>query len=321
MKNYLTINDIDSLPSWVDEAIALKKDPYQFKEMGKHKTICLLFFNNSLRTRLSTQKAAMHMGMEVMVMNFGSEGWALEYEDGTVMDQGNSEHIKEAAKVVSQYCDIIAIRAFAKLEDRAKDEAEEVLNGFSKYASIPVVNMESSIAHPLQALADAITIAENNTKPKPKVVLSWAPHPKALPHAVANSFVEMIQKQDIEFTITHPKGYELNPSITKGCDIEYDQNKALEGADFVYVKSWSSYSNYGKVLLQDSSWMMTKAKLGNAKFMHCLPVRRNVVVEDTVLDAGQSLVLEQANNRTFAAQIVLKKILEHSNVSSPKGKE
>ncbi|MEM7483636.1 MAG: acetylornithine carbamoyltransferase [Bacteroidota bacterium] len=321
MKNYLSINDIDSLPNWVDEAIALKKHPYQFKEMGKHKTICLLFFNNSLRTRLSTQKAAMQMGMEVMVMNFGSEGWALEFEDGTVMNQGNSEHIKEAAKVVSQYCDIIAIRAFAKLEDRTKDEAEEVLNGFTKYASIPVINMESSIAHPLQALADAITIAENNIKPKPKVVLSWAPHPKALPHAVANSFIEMIKKQHVEFTITHPKGYELNPIVTTDCNIEYDQNKALQGADFVYVKNWSSYSDYGKILSQDSNWMITQAKLGKAKFMHCLPVRRNVVVEDTVLDGGQSLVLEQANNRTFAAQIVIKKILEYSNVSSPRARE
>ncbi|UII78221.1 acetylornithine carbamoyltransferase [Flagellimonas sp. CMM7] len=310
MKHYLSINDIDSLPDWVDEAITLKKNPYQFQHLGRQKTICLLFFNNSLRTRLSTQKAAMYLGMEVMVMNFGAEGWALEYEDGTIMDQGTSEHIREAAQVVSQFCDIIAIRAFAKLEDKIKDEAEEVLTGFAKHASIPIVNMESSVAHPLQALADAITLNKHNTKLKPKVVLSWAPHPKALPHAVANSFVEMMQKQDAEFVITHPEGYELNPEITKGCQIEYDQEKALENADFVYVKNWSSYSKYGQVLRQDTDWMMTQKKLGNAKFMHCLPVRRNVVVEDAVLDGNQSLVIEQANNRIFSVQVVLKKILE-----------
>lgn len=310
MKHYLSINDIDSLPEWVDEAITLKKDPYQFQELGKQKTVCLLFFNNSLRTRLSTQKAAIHLGMEVMIMNFGSEGWALEFGDDTLMNQGTSEHIKEAARVVSQYCDIVAIRAFAGLEDKAKDEAEEVLNGFAKYASIPVVNMESSVGHPLQAFADAITLAEHNTKARPKVVLSWAPHPKALPHAVANSFVEMMKLQDAEFVITHPKGYELNHEITKGCQIEYDQKKALENADFVYVKNWSSYTDYGKVLSKDLDWTMTQEKLGKAKFMHCLPVRRNIVVEDAVLDGNQSLVLDQANNRVFSAQLVFKKLLE-----------
>lgn len=310
MKHYLSINDVDSLPIWVDEAITLKQNPYQFKNLGKQKTICLLFFNNSLRTRLSTQKAAMNLGMEVMVMNFGNEGWTLEYGDGTKMDQGTSEHIKEAAQVVSQYCDIVAIRAFAKLQDKAKDESEEVLRGFAEHASIPVVNMESSTAHPLQALADAITLKEFSPAVKPKVVLSWAPHPKALPHAVANSFVEMMKLQDAEFVITHPKRYELSTAITAGCQIEYDQNKALENADFVYVKNWSSYTEYGKVLHQDSNWMLTKEKLGRAKFMHCLPVRRNVVVADGVLDNDQSLVIEQANNRTFSAQIVLKKILE-----------
>lgn len=310
MKHYLSINDIDSLPAWVDEAITLKKDPYQFQDLGKQKTVCLLFFNNSLRTRLSTQKAAMQLGMEVMIMNFGNESWALEYGDGTVMDQGTSEHIKEAARVVSQYCDIVAIRAFAGLVDKAKDEAEEVINGFAQYASIPVVNMESSVGHPLQALADAITLAEHNAKPKPKVVLSWAPHPKALPHAVANSFVDMMKLQDADFVITHPEGYELNPDITKGCQIEYDQDKALEDADFVYVKNWSSYSDYGQVLSKDLDWTMTEQKLGKAKFMHCLPVRRNMVVDDAVLDGNQSLVVEQAHNRVFAVQLVFKKLLE-----------
>ena len=310
MKNYLSINDIDSLSTWVKEAISLKKQPRKFKELGSDKTIGLLFFNNSLRTRLSTQKAAMNLGMEVIVMNFGSEGWALEYADGTIMDQGTSEHIKEAAQVISQYCDIIAIRAFAGLVDKKMDEAEEVLNGFKKYANVPIVNMESSVGHPLQALTDAITMEEQKFKNNPKVVLSWAPHPKALPHAVANSFVQMMQKQNADFVITHPVGYELDPDITKDSKIEHDQDKALENADFVYVKNWSSYTDYGQIKSQDKTWQMTLKKLGSAKFMHCLPVRRNVVVADEVLDSKQSLVIEQANNRTFAAQLVLKKILE-----------
>ncbi|NAY92083.1 acetylornithine carbamoyltransferase [Muricauda sp. JGD-17] len=310
MKHYLTINDIDSLPKWVEEARIIKENPYHFQNLGKNKTLCLLFFNNSLRTRLSTQKAALHLGIQVMTMNFGKEGWTLEFGEGTVMNQGTSEHIKEAAHVVSQYCDILAIRAFAGLKNKEKDEAEEILNGFVKYASIPIVNMESSTAHPLQALADAITLAEHRPKSRLKVVLSWAPHPKALPHAVANSFVKMMKLQDAEFVITHPEGYELDSKITQGCQIEHNQDKALQNADFVYVKNWSSYSDYGKVFHQDASWMMTQEKLGNAQFMHCLPVRRNVVVEDTVLDGPKSLVIEQANNRTFAAQIVLKKLLE-----------
>ncbi len=311
MKNYLHISDLENLQNAVKEANALKQNPYQFKELGKQKTICLLFFNNSLRTRLSTQKAAMNLGLDTMVMNFGSEGWQLEYEDGTVMDQGKSEHIKEAAQVVSQFADIVAIRAFAGLVDKETDEAEIVLKGFQKYAGIPVVNMESSVGHPLQALADAITLEEHKTVEKPKIVLSWAPHPKALPHAVANSFVEMMKLQDAEFVITHPKGYELNPEITKDCKIVHNQEKALENANFVYVKNWSGYKDYGKVLTQDKNWMMTLEKLGKAKFMHCLPVRRNVVVEDAVLDSDQSLVVEQANNRTYSAQLVLKRILEY----------
>ncbi|WP_416382031.1 acetylornithine carbamoyltransferase [Maribacter sp. BPC-D8] len=308
--NYLSINDIDSLSTWVKEAISLKKQPKKFKALGSDKTIGLLFFNNSLRTRLSTQKAALNLGMEVIVMNFGSEGWALEYADGTIMDQGTSEHIKEAAQVISQYCDIIAIRAFAGLKDKDLDEAEEVLNGFKTYASVPIVNMESSVGHPLQALTDAITLEEHNFKNNPKVVLSWAPHPRALPHAVANSFIQMMQKQNAEFVITHPEGYELDPNITKDAKIENNQEKALENADFVYVKNWSSYTDYGQIKSQDTTWQMTLKKLGKAKFMHCLPVRRNVVVADDVLDSAQSLVIEQANNRTYAAQLVLKKILE-----------
>jgi len=310
--NYLSIKNIDNLKEWVDEAIDLKKDPLKHQNLGKNKTIGLLFFNNSLRTRLSTQKAAMNLGMDPIVMNFGSEGWALEFEDGTVMDQGKSEHVKEAAEVISQFCDVIAIRAFASLTDKGKDLAEEVLTAFAKYATVPIVNMESSVGHPLQALADAITMKEYQVSHKPKVVLSWAPHPKALPHAVANSFIEMMQKQDVDFVITHPKGYELNPEIVKDSMVEYDQEKAFENADFIYTKNWSSFNDYGKVISQDKNWMITKdkmAKTNNAKFMHCLPVRRNVVVADEVLNSENSIVIEQANNRTYSAQVVLKRIL------------
>lgn len=310
MRHFLSVDDIDNLQEWIAGARALKPAPRAHEQLGRGRTLGLLFFNNSLRTRLSTQKAANNLGMDVMVMNFGNEGWALEYQDGTVMDQGAAEHVREAARVVSQYCDVIGIRAFATLKDREKDEAEEVLKGFSRHATVPVINLESSLGHPLQALADAITLAEFNTKPKPKIVLSWAPHPKALPHAVANSFVAMMGLQQADFVITHPRGYELNPALTKGVRIEYDQKKALDGADFVYVKNWSSYSDYGQVLSRDESWMITREKLGSAKFMHCLPVRRNVIAEDAVLDGDQALILEQANNRTYAAQWVLKKILE-----------
>lgn len=313
--NYLSVNDIDDLGQWVEEGLEMKKEPLKDMGLGKHKTIGLLFFNPSLRTRLSTQKAAQNLGMKSMVMNFDKEGWALEYEDGIIMDQGKSEHIKEAAKVISQFCDIIAIRAFASLEDKSKDQAELVLNGFKKYATVPIVNMESSVGHPLQALADAITLAEHTEEigHKPKVVLSWAPHPKALPHAVANSFVQMMQKQHAEFVITHPKGYELDKEITGDSLIEYDQHIAFKNADFIYTKNWSSFEDYGKVINKDPLWMIDAdkmAKTNNAKFMHCLPVRRNVVVHDKVLDSPNSIVIEQANNRTYSAQIVLKRILK-----------
>lgn len=314
MDHFTSIDDIDHLPTWVAEGLALKASPRSHRDLGQNKTLCLLFFNNSLRTRLSTQKAALNLGLEVMVMNFGQEGWQLEYGDGVVMDQGKSEHIREAAKVVSQYADIVAIRAFAELKDRDKDKAEVVLRGFQTHADIPVVNMESSVGHPLQALADAITLAEHNVKKKPKIVLSWAPHPKALPHAVANSFIKMMLRQNADFTITHPEGYHLDPQVAPPAYISHDQEAACANADFIYVKNWSSYTSYGQVLHQDKSWMMTPEKLGTAKFMHCLPVRRNVVVADAVLDGPQSLVMEQANNRTFSAQVVLKRILEASNI-------
>jgi N-succinyl-L-ornithine transcarbamylase len=315
MKHYLNIKDVNNLQQTVKEAIALKKNELEFQNLGKGKTICLLFFNNSLRTRLSTQKAAQNLGLNCIVMNFGSEGWELEFEDGVVMNQNKSEHVKEAAKVIAQYCDIVAIRAFASLTNKEKDKAEIVLNSFKKYAGIPVVNMESAVGHPLQALADAITIEEYKVPRTPKVVLSWAPHPKALPQAVANSFVEMMQMQDANFIITHPEGYELDAEITKNSIIEYNQEKAFENADFVYVKNWSNFKDYGKVINKDENWMITADKMkltNNAKFMHCLPVRRNVIVADEVIDSGNSIVIEQANNRTYAAQIVLKKILENN---------
>ena len=311
--NYTSVTDIDNLDQWVQQAIKIKKKPLKNKKLGKNKTLGMLFFNPSLRTRLSTQKAALNLGMNVMVMNFGSEGWTLEYEDGAIMNSGSSEHIKEAAAVVSQYCDVIAVRAFAGLQDKEKDNAETVMAGFLKYATVPIVNMEGATGHPLQALADAITIAEYKTKARPKVVLTWAPHPKALPQAVANSFVEMMQLQDAEFVITHPRGYELNPAITKDSHIEYDQDKAFENADFIYAKNWSNYNEYGQITNSDPNWTVTAKKMkltNNAKFMHCLPVRRNVIVTDEVLDGTNSVVIEQANNRTFAVQLVLQKILK-----------
>lgn len=310
MKHYTSINDIDNINIWIEKARAIKQNPLANNELGKNKTLGLLFFNSSLRTRLSTQKAALNLGMNPIVMNVSGDAWGLEFEDGTVMDGNTAEHIKEAAAVVSQYCDVIAVRAFPTLTDKEKDENEQVLNAFVKYASVPIVNMESSTGHPLQGLTDAITIAENSIKKKPKVVLSWAPHIKSLPHAVGNSFVQTMQKMDVDFVIANPEGYDLNPEITKDTPIYHNQQEAFKDADFVYTKNWSSYENYGQNLGGNEDWIITKDKIGNAKFMHCLPVRRNVVVEDAVLDSDNSIVIEQANNRTFAAQLVLQKILE-----------
>jgi len=309
MKKYVTINDIKNIEHTVQEAIQLKNNPYQFENLGKYKTLVMLFFNASLRTRLSTEKAAKSLGMDVMVLNI-NDCWNLEYDDGTIMNLAKAEHIKEAANVISQYGDIIAIRAFPTLTNKEKDETEQVLHSFVKYASVPIVNMESATAHPLQALADAITISELKTTSKPKVVLTWAPHPKALPHAVANSFIKIMKEIDVDLLITHPKHYELNSNITQDVPISNNQEEALKDADFVYAKNWSNYHDYGKIVSVDENWMLTNEKLGNAKFMHCLPVRRNVVVEDAVLDGENSLVIEQANNRTYAAQIVLKNILK-----------
>jgi N-succinyl-L-ornithine transcarbamylase len=314
MKNYTSVDDINDLNELVSLAKSIKADPFANKEIGRNKTLGLLFFNPSLRTRLSTQKAALNLGMDAIVMNLNTEGWALEFEDGVVMDGNKAEHIKEAAQVVSQYCDIIAVRSFPTLTDKEKDEEEYVISAFKKYASVPVISLEGSTEHPLQSLADVLTIEEYKTKDRPKVVLTWAPHPKALPHAVPNSFVKIMKKADVDFVITHPEGYELNPAFTEGVTITHNQDEAFAGADFIYAKNWSNYIDYGQITSKDPSWTVTKEKMAltdNGKFMHCLPVRRNMIVTDEVLDSEASIVIPEANNRTFAAQAILTKILEN----------
>lgn len=314
MKHFITLADLPDFHQTLDLAMELKNQPTKWDAMGKGKTLGLLFFNPSLRTRLSTQKAAQNLGLPTMVMNFSQESWALEFEDGTKMSGLRSEHVKEAAAVVSQYCDMVAIRAFASLSDKEKDEAEIVLRSFAKYASVPIINMESATAHPLQALADAITIKEFQPAHKPKVVLSWAPHPKALPHAVGNSFTKMMKHMDADFIIAHPEGYALNPKITEGITCTTDQEKAMEGADFVYTKNWCSYEQYGQILRTDDEWMITPEKMertNDGKFMHCLPIRRNIVAADGVLDSPNALVIQQSQNRIFSAQSVLKQLLEN----------
>jgi len=312
MNDFITLSDLPDFKQTLDLAMDFKKNPYKLNSLGKGKTLGLLFFNPSLRTRLSTQKAAQNLGLSTMVMNFSQESWALEFEDGTKMSGLRSEHVREAAAVVSQYCDMIAIRAFASLSDKIKDEAEVVLRSFAKYASVPIINMESSTAHPLQALADAITLNEFKTSHKPKIVLTWAPHPKALPHAVGNSFTRMVRNLDVDFIIAHPKGYALNPEITKGVKCLTNQDEALDGADFVYTKNWCSYEHYGQILRTDDKWMITSEKMkltNNGKFMHCLPVRRNIVATDNVLNGTNSLVINQSENRIYSAQAVLKQLL------------
>lgn len=314
MKKFTTVDDIQDLDDLLTLAKKIKSAPFAHPEKGKNKTLGLLFFNPSLRTRLSTQKAALNLGMNTIVMNLNTEGWTLEFEEGIVMDGSSTEHIKEAAQVVSQYCDIIAIRSFPTLTDKQKDDEEHVISAFLKYASVPVISLEGSSEHPLQAVADALTIAEYKTVQRPKVVLTWAPHPKALPHAVPNSFVKMMKLANVDFVITHPEGYALNPEFTNGVTITHDQDEAFANADFIYAKNWSSYDDYGKILSKDTSWTVTAEKMAltnNAKFMHCLPVRRNMIVTDEVLDSENSIVIAQANNRTFATQAVLTKLLDH----------
>ena len=308
MKHFTHISDIKGYPDWIGQALELKTNPYAWQDLGKGKILVLLFFNSSLRTRLSTEIAAHHLGLHVITLNV-NEAWQLEFDDGAVMNMNRAEHVKEAAQVISQYADIIGIRSFPTLENKSRDEAEQVINAFKKYGTVPVLNLESATGHPFQALADAITISEFSKSKRPKVVLSWAPHPRALPQSVANSFVQIMKQEAIDLVITHPEGYDLRGDISAGVPVIYDQRDALRSADFVYVKNWSSYNSYGTVLPVESDWMMTQEKLGEAYFMHCLPVRRNVVVEDAVLDSDRSLVIHQANNRTFAAQYILKQML------------
>lgn len=312
MKHFLSIKDVADLPQLITSGIAAKKDPFADQTLGKNKTIGLLFFNSSLRTRISTQKAAQNLGLNVITMNVGQDGWGLEMEEGVIMNGDKAEHVKEAAAVIGSYCDIIGIRSFAGLQDRDKDYAEIVFQQFKKYAQVPIINLESATRHPLQSLADCITIEEFKLKQRPKVVLTWLPHFKALPQAVANSFCEWMNPMDVELVITHPEGYDLSPEFVGKGQVIYDQNKALEGADFVYGKNWSSFNDYGKVLNTDPSWMITEAKMAltdNGKFMHCLPVRRNMKVADEVLDGHRSLVIEQAANREWSAQAALKEVL------------
>jgi N-succinyl-L-ornithine transcarbamylase len=313
MKHFINPSDVTSVSELISEGLRQKKDPFKDQSLGKNKTIVLLFFNSSLRTRLSTQKAASNLGMNVMVMNVGTDSWQLEMEDGVIMDAGKAEHIKEAAAVIGQYCDIIAVRSFADLQDRDYDYREVVLEKFRQYSGVPVINLESATRHPCQSLADLITIEELKDKPKPKVVLTWAPHFKALPQAVGNSFAEWLNLTDYDFVIANPEGYDLHPDYRGKAKVYHNQEEAFAGADFIYAKNWSSYEQYGKVLTQDANWKITMEKMSltnNAKFMHCLPVRRGLKVEDAVLDSPNSVVVQQAGNRVWSVQAAIKKILE-----------
>ncbi len=326
MKHFTSVNDVIDVDALVNDALALKKHPHAYSSIGKNKTLGLIFMNPSLRTRLSTQKAAMNLGMNVIVMNVDKDGWALEFEEGAVMNGTTVEHIKEAAGVMGRYCDVLGIRCFPKLVSMEDDYSENVLKKFMEYSNVPVVSLESATLHPLQSFADTITIKETwKQKRKPRVVLSWAPHVKPLPQAVANSFSEWMCRADVEFVITHPEGYKLNEKFTKGAEINFNLDEALRNADYVYVKNWSAYHDYGKILSNDQSWMLTNEKLkatSNAKVMHCLPVRRNVELSDEILDGVNALHFTQAENRVFAAQAVLKKLLGESaaqNTVSRKG--
>lgn len=319
MKYFTTVNDIGNVKQLIKEALSLKSSPYAFSELGKNKTLGLVFMNPSLRTRLSTQKAALNLGMNVIVMNIDKEGWALETVEGVVMNGNKAEHVKDAAAMMGLYCDILGIRCFPALLNPHEDYSEHILLQFMRYSKIPVISLESATLHPLQSLADMITIEETKATSKPKVVLTWAPHIKPLPQAVANSFSEWTLKSGYDLTIAHPKGYELNEDFTRGATITNNQAEALKDADFVYVKNWSSYTEYGKILPVSEDWQLTGQKLeisNNAKIMHCLPVRRNVELSDELLDGPASLIHTQATNRVFSAQIVLKKMLEAIHASA-----
>ncbi len=311
MQQFLSVHDVADPHQLVREALDLKNNPYAYATLGKHKRLLMLFFNPSLRTRLSTEVAAQQLGMHVISMNAG-EGWKLELADGSVMRGDTAEHVREAAGVIGQYADIIAVRSFPGLVDREQDYADTLVKAFVRYTGKPVISLESATRHPLQSLADWMTILEHQPRQRPKVVLSWAPHPRALPQAVPNSFAEWMQVADVDFYITHPPGYELDPQFTGNTPILYDQREAFAEADFVYAKNWSPLTPYGEVVNQDPDWMISADKMAgtrHAKFMHCLPVRRNVVVSDAVIDGNDSIVLQQAHNRVFAAQAVLRRML------------
>lgn len=315
MKKFTTVGDIGPLDKALAEAALIKKNRFAFTDLGKNKTLMMIFFNSSLRTRLSTQKAAMNLGMNVIVLDVNQGAWKLETERGVIMDGDKAEHLLEAIPVMGSYCDIIGVRSFAGLKDKKEDYEERVIEQFIKYSGRPVFSMEAATRHPLQSFADLITIEEFKTKARPKVVMTWAPHPRALPQAVPNSFAEWMNATDYEFVITHPHGYELDPLFTGNARVEYDQRKAFEGADFIYAKNWSAYTdpNYGKILSTDRGWTVDEEKMAltdNAFFMHCLPVRRNMIVTDGVIESDRSIVIPEAANREISAQVVLKRLLE-----------
>lgn len=315
MKRFLSVNDIGPLDKAVAEALKIKRDRFAYQHLGRNRTLMMIFFNSSLRTRLSTQKAAMNLGMNVIVLDVNQGAWKLETERGVIMDGDKAEHLLEAIPVMGCYCDLIGVRSFAGLKDKAEDYEERIIEQFIKYSGRPVFSMEAATCHPLQAFADLITIEEYKTKERPKVVMTWAPHPRALPQAVPNSFAEWMNAAGYDFVITHPHGYELDPKFTGNARIEYDQDKALAGADFVYAKNWSAYAdpNYGKILSTDRSWTVDTAKMAltdNAYFMHCLPVRRNMIVTDDVIESPRSIVIPEAANREISAQTVIKRMLE-----------
>lgn len=315
MRHFTNVNDIGDLRIALAEALEVKKDRFAFTELGKNKTLLMIFFNSSLRTRLSTQKAAMNLGMNVIVLDVNQGAWKLETERGVIMDGDKPEHLLEAIPVMGCYCDVIGVRSFARFESKTDDYEEKILNQFIKYSGRTVFSMEAATRHPLQSFADLITIEEYRKNDRPKIVMTWAPHPKALPQAVPNSFAEWINAAGYDFVIANPEGYDLDPKFTGNAIVTHNQDEALIGADFVYAKNWSAYTdpNYGKVLSTDRSWTVTSEKMAltnNAFFMHCLPVRRNMIVSDDVIEAPTSLVIPEAANREISAQVVLKRILE-----------
>ena len=313
---FTNVKDLGSLQEAVKEALEIKNNRYAYKQLGENKTLLMVFFNSSLRTRLSTQKAGMNLGMNTMVLDINQGAWKLETERGVIMDGEKPEHILEAIPVMGTYCDIIGVRAFAQFENKEFDYQETIINQFIQYSGKPVFSMEAATGHPLQAFADLITIEEYKKTARPKVVLTWAPHPKALPQAVPNSFADFMNEADVEFVITHPIGYELSEKFVRGARVEYDQMKAFEGADFIYAKNWAAYQdpNYGKILSTDRNWTVSDRQMAvtnNAYFMHCLPVRRNMIVTDDVIESPQSIVIPQAANREISAQVVIKRLLEN----------